>query len=258
MSDLRLEELVNAELDGHLSAREAEELKRLLAASTDAGDTRQALHDTDRLLRTLPAQPFPEFLHHRILAAIRLPEQKTRSGLAAWLGQLTRTKPLRYGLAAAAALVVAVTLNETAELRSHDMSTSDMVGSVMPHQGDQEYSVIDRLEIDTTDYSGDFRLERRSGQLAINVVLNANRPIDIAVDLTRAGVQFDSLTETHGRLESVSTSTSQVRLHGTGRKQFTILLRRDEKAETAGTAVIHLDFSRNGEVIGRETLHPSN
>jgi len=256
MSESRLEELVNAELDRTLDAAGHTELQQLLKSTDNAVRLRAAYGQLDSLLRDLPLQQIPADLCQRILTSVRFPQISDESESH----QLARRQKLavtRFGFAAAAGVVlVAVFFNMTGP-NPVDVPELNIVGSMLPQHGSAGTVVVDRTQLSGTNYTAGFVLQGTTNQWSINVNLDAADPVEITLRLGDSAMQLESVADSQD-LQAISFDSSVLHMTSSGSREFTIVFSREEDLMAAETATIQLEVSSNGQIAQRATLSLSN
>ncbi len=92
---------------------------------------------------------------------------------------------VRYGLAAAAGLVLTIGLYEYRSGATAEQDINSMVGTIMQKDGDSDEVTLDAFAFDFDSISSVVSLQRRNGALVLDVQLDSRVPVDITVDFTR-------------------------------------------------------------------------
>lgn len=254
MTDERLLQLVSAAADGQLSDAEKEELERLLPGSAEARAFQQDLERLDAVLGDIPPATPPPDLLQRIInvvpagkAATTGPARvNTRGG---WLQGLLPVPALRYGLAAAAGLLLAVAFYETGQVLPGD--TSQMVGTVAPA------AALDRFSFRQGGVASEASLARQGDGLLLDIEVTADRPLEVEIDFGASGARIGSLVQSKGPVDSMEFTGQTLRFRATGRRQLTVQLHRNEKAGLAREASIALEYSSSGKLLRQGALIPT-
>jgi hypothetical protein len=259
MSEQRILELLSAEADGELPGADRAELERLLAASPAAARFRQDLHRIDSILRKVPDVAPPETLHDRIMRSVspspaRPRRQRTKQRFG-WFSE-TPFVAVRYGMAAAAGLLVATAFYESRGF-SATPDLTELVGSMAPNGNRGASNVLDAYTFAAEGIDGRLSLQKRNGMLLLDIDVDAERPLDILMDLGAAGVRLAALAQTDDPLQAIETDGRVLRLRAHGRRQATALLERAGFARRTGSETINLEFSSEGRLLQRGSLTPA-
>ena len=240
MSNERLEALLSAALDDALTPDERIELDELLA-SADAAELKGEYSAMEHALRESAELTPPADLHHRILDQARLPSQARKSATtgAGWSGFPAL---LRYGLAAAAGVILTIAIQNTG---TSDMAgVESMVGTMAPAASGEQ--VLDRLQLQTGVFESIATLQQRTDSLYLELELAATAPVDVRVDLTGLSAGVAALTGLDEPFQSMTLQDGIVLLKGHGRHRLQVLL--DGSAAVDGETV-SLEFSSEGRLL---------
>jgi hypothetical protein len=253
MSSERILELVSAAADSALTDEERDLLDRLLEESPEARRFHDDLGRIDSIMRRLPELVPPEALHDRIMAGTSLPLARQRRPIFAWLDSLTPFPVLRYGIATAAGLVLAMVFYESQPNFTETVDITELVGTMAPNRDRTAAEILDTYEFRAEGLESRVLLERRHGALLLDIQVDSDEPVDIAVDLSAAGARVDALVQTENSLESIEIAGQTLRVRALGRRQLTALLHRVDDA-VEGREKIELEFSSDGKLLQRGSL----
>lgn len=249
MIDERIAELIQAGADGELGREETARLKSVLADSSEARRLWGEISELNELLDDVPPLELPDGLHRRIVSQVELPPVKQGLGQVIFgrFGQVPGF--VRYGLAAAAGLVLTVGVYESQKesLLEHDIGS--MVGTIMRNDRAEVEETLDALIFDLEEISSAVRLQRRDGALVLDVLLDAKDPVNITVDFTSDGLQFDAIAQTQRELHSIEFADQAIQVQAHGRHHFAVLLHRDDESVAGGQASIKLRFTSEGKLL---------
>jgi len=245
----RIIELVNAGMDGELNQPEQAELEAALQESSEVREFQAGLRGFADLLENEAPLELPEGLHRQIVEQINLPTKVTT-------GFRFRNIPgfVRYGLAAAAGLVLTVGLYEYRPGAATEQDISSMVGTIMHKDSGSDEVTLDAFAFEFEDISSAVSLQRRDGALVLDVLLDSRDPVDITVDFTSDGLQFDAIAQMQSDLKSIEFADQAIQVEGHGRQHFAVLLHRDGDLAADREASIKLRFSSNGKLIKEGSL----
>jgi hypothetical protein len=222
MADAHHDDLIQAEIDGELDAKQRGELASYLLANPKARELRDEYRRLCATLDAFPEVDPPPQLKDRILAA--LPDHKVTPTRSFW-----SAPRWRYAALVAGALVAGAVVFEIVD--GPGPATSEVSGT-MAAAG----SPVDRVRLDQGPVSGSVSLYREGGRLALAFDLRARSAVDVIV-------------ETGGRT---------LRVGGLGQAgaaaQHTLAL--PEPALQGQT--IGLTFLLDGQPVGRATLRVPN
>jgi anti-sigma factor RsiW len=261
MNDERIIDLVSAATDGELSSDERAEFDRLIEQSPEARRLCDEINRIDSVLRKIPELTPPEMLHGRIMADISLPStgtwQRMTASKAGWLSSLEPFTVLRYGVATAAGIVLAMAFYESHPGLSQPADISELVGTMAANRDRREANIVDTFAFHAERVDGRVSLERRNGMLLLDIRVDAEEPVDISVDLAAAGVRLNALAQTGSSLEFIEITGRVLHVRARGRRQLTAVLHRVNDTAVSGGDTIELEFSSGGKLFQRGALTPA-
>lgn len=249
MIDERSIELIHAGLDGELSDSERVELDTALKGSDEAREFQAGLAAFSGLLEGEDSMDLPDGLHTQIVQNIHLP-----AAVSSKFSFNDIPGFLRYGFAAAAGLLLTVGLYEYRPGATSEQDLSSMVGTIMQQESGGEEVTLDAFAFEFDGISSAVSLQRRDGALVLDVLLDSEGPVDIVVDFTSDGLQFDAIAQMQGDLKSIEIADQAIHIEGSGRQHFAVLLHRDGDLAADHEASITLRFTSNGELIKEGSL----
>jgi hypothetical protein len=250
MIDERTIELIHGGLDGELSDAENAELEARLGQSDEARHYQAQMRELSVFLDRAPEQEVPGGLREKILGQIELPAEK-RGGVEFRFSRIPGF--IRYGLAAAAGLLLAIGIYEYRPAGSDSPDLADMVGTVMPRTAAGEV-VLDTYSFEIDRLSSSVSLQESDGGLVLDVQLDSTGPVDIIVDFTSDGLQFDAIAQLQSDLGSIEVADRAIQIKSRGRQHFAVLLHRDDETADGTAATIRLDFSSEGKLLNSGKL----
>ncbi|MEX2126452.1 MAG: hypothetical protein WD795_21335 [Woeseia sp.] len=252
MNRYRTLELISAAADGELGDAERAELDRLLDESPEAREFQAELENLEALFGDIPLPDMPETLHADIMARVPLPQAISASPMFAWL---RAPAPIwRYGLATAAGLLLAVAFYESPLFFSHTGNTIDLVGTMAPAGSRSDTDLVDSYAFRSDGLETLIRLERGHDSLLLDIRIDADEPVELAVNLAGAGARLEALSQSESPPESISLADRILHIQALGRRRITAHLRRVDDADFAGEAKIELELSSEGKLLQQGSL----
>ncbi len=254
MSSPRDNELIQAGLDGELTADEHSALAKLLDESAEARTLDQELRALSELLAAEPPTELPPGLHEAVLRSAAQtmtapPSQApTRSpspaGPQGWRGALMA---LRYVGAFAAGLLVTAFLYELGTPPPTEDFTG-LAGSMI--QGDAlTTSPVDGFELSSGAVTGRVDLLQGHTVRVVNFELDSAGPVEVTLSYDE-GLGFGGFAQIENELSEVQVANGQIRLVNQGRHRFAVFF--SDSGEEA--ARISLSFRADRELIHEQTL----
>jgi hypothetical protein len=245
MLEERTLNLINADVDGELTAREKQELDAILEISAEARAMRAELLKLSHLLDSMPEQSPPHGFSSRILNQLAPPP---RAPGFSWSGLFAASiQPATTGLAFAAGLLLAVGYYEMAPPSGASIDTAGMVGTMVVGKNGGMNLLNNNLKFSGEDFSGTVSLNENSGLYVLNFDLDSTDRQEIKVGLDRTGLSFGGFAETPGRpdsvVDTVIISGGTLRVVSQGRQQFAVFLRGISPEQPVSAELITIDLS---------------
>lgn len=232
----RLHELIQADLDGALSAAERAELARLLLQDPDARRLHGQLQRTDRLLRDIPADEPPAGLRDAVIAG------SARPGVAA--GRWNRLSTYRIAAAFVGGLLV---VGIAYFLSDGSPPGRELQGSVSASKDLAAATVTEpRASLQAEGFEVEASLHRDGDRLRLELASSAARPGELAVKIDPAAT-------------SLAGSADDVSLAGK-RDEVTVRLpagRHVSVLDFSGASPLRLELRAEGRVIAEARLSVS-
>ena len=257
MTEARNLELISASIDRQLDADDEAALKQLLESSPAARELDIDLRRLDTLLNDVPDLDPPASLHAQIMARIEPRQERQRSSIGDWLMQASLGAGFRYAMAAGAGALAAFVLLHGQSMAPTTTDMSDLVGTIAPHSAPVNSNNLDEYSFRADGAESLIKLERSNGSLYLNIEIDAQTPLDIAVDLSGAGIQPDAIAQLDSSFDAITISGQALQLRAVGRQRMTILLRRVDDTVIAEKAIIELEFSSDGRLLQQGELRPT-
>jgi hypothetical protein len=254
MTDERTMQLISAAADGQLTADEQAELERLLESSSEAREFAADLEQMDAILLDSQALDVPGSLHARIVESIDLPGASPQPSGRGWQRPPDLGALFRYGLAAAAGVLLAVSLYESQVILTGTPDFSKLVGTMAPDRVVAEADIVDVYDFRKDGFASLAQLQRRDGNLYLDIQIEADQPLDISVTISPAGIWPGALAQLKDSFESIAIADSALQVRASGERRLTVLLSHVGDATFEGQAKIELEFSSNGRLLERGLL----
>ena len=224
----RLQELIQADLDGALSPSERAELARALLQDHDARRLQREFRRTDQLLRDIPTAEAPAGLRDEILAARGLQAQPEVSGRPRYSQPFYRI---------AAVVLVGVLIVGISEL------LRDSNGPVPNLQGSLRAAPQDHLSLRADDVEVRASLMRVGSKLRLELNSTATIASEVVAMIDPAMM---ALVGNSGEAQ-LTTTNGQVTVRLAPGSQFSVL-------EFSGAAPIHLELRSDGRLLNAGKL----
>ncbi len=251
-----IRDLLNANIDGEISAAEKDELERLLAGSESVRNLDKELRTITELLNALPVIEPPKYLQGAIERRVRLPAgngQREKPGI---LGPWLDSPRLRTGLALAAAVVLSFSVYEMGS-RPITPGDAEKMSGTMVKKGTHSLQgkILDSVHVDTAQLNGLVELRKKDDLFTLDVKLNSEGPVELVVDYAGRGLDFDGAAPMQDPNDAVSVRDGAIHLASSGDKQFTVTFRRISDLQTNDPIV--LNFLARDQLVKQAELNIS-
>lgn len=246
MLEERTLNLINADIDGELTAVERQELDQILETSAEARTMRNELLKLSNLLESAPLQTPPPGLSERILSQLKPSKTAARSVVT---GFFKSFQPATAGLAFAAGLLLTVGFYEMSPQKVTSGNPASMVGTIVAGQPGGLNLLENNLYFNNDGLSGTVSLVEKSGLYVLNFDLDSEQRKQIEVGLDQTGLVFGGFAETPGIsdnvVDSVSITAASMRVSSQGKQNFAIFLREKSGGQSVAADLITIDFSND-------------
>lgn len=280
MIDERLTQMINAAADGELSADDQIELDQQLADSVEARAYHAQLEQMEAALRSIEQIEPPAVLRQQILRRIKLPHASASasasasdsdpasrpgfvSGLLAEFGRVPAL--MRYGVTAAAGLLLAVAFYETTSgsIGGAGADFHQMAGTMVSREV-SDALILDSYRSETDRLTSSARLEQHDDSLILDLEFDSEMPVDVRIKLADTGLRIASFVQIpiEAGFETLEFADQTMHLKGRGRRRAAVLLHSSDTANPnrgeTHVGAITLEFSSNGNVVQQAALRPYN
>jgi hypothetical protein len=252
MLEERTLHLINADIDGELTADEREDLDLILDSSSEARAMRAELLRLSNLLDSLPEQSPPSNLSKQILNKLAPPTLASNFSLS---GLFASFQPATASLAFAAGLLLTIGFYELSPNSQSLGETGSMVGTMVASQPGSQDLLKNDIFLKGEGFSGTVSLRNNDGVYILNFDLDSEDMTEIEVGLDRTGLSFGGFAETRSDadkvFESVTMFGGTLRVVNQGQQQFAVFLRVNSPEQAVNAGSITIDFSREGDSLNR-------
>ncbi|MEE4173411.1 MAG: hypothetical protein V2I57_04085 [Xanthomonadales bacterium] len=250
MDKERIQELVQAGVDGELDAEGRQRLAALLDESAEARALHEDLERLKAFIDRAPELPVPDSLHDAIVRGVTLPSPPAWKR---WLRFSELPGFVRYGMAGAAAMVLTVVVYQAGEQLDPAQGYDDLVGTIAASGPDARK--VDEVKFGSADARGEARLLAKPEGYALAVDLDLAAPTELAITLPGEAYRFNAFAQGADSLSAVSWSGNRLTATADGKQRFVVLL--SESTGDPSPGEITLSLSRNGTVLLAGALDPS-
>lgn len=246
MIDQKVINLIQAGVDGELDDAGRTELERVLEASEEARQCHAELRRVAEFLDGAePAEP-PGDLHARIVDGITLPGARASRSL---FGFARFPASVRYGLAAAAGVVLTLVMVGQRGPGYDPKGLDDMTGTIAPRAADSAAPALGEHRFEVPGARGGLLLRRQGDDFALELTFDADTPLDFRIDLAGGGLAFDAVARASAAPASLEWADGSMSVSGQGRQRLVLRTRPATSPADASPGVVELTLSRGGRVI---------
>lgn len=245
-------DLINAEIDGELSADDRERLDTYLAGNPAAREYRDDLAGFCGQLNTIEKLEPPEHLQHLILDNLKpVAKAKPGRGTGNVFVALFGVNTVRYAASFAAGVILTYALVNSGQISdgAFDDVTS-LVGTMTQPEPLGEVARVDDLRLTLNEIAGTVTLHRSGPMLIIEFDLASEGPFEIVAGFTDPDVWFNGFAQLESEGTSISAATGKVTLSTLGQGRYAVYL----YDASPGGATVDLQFISSGILIHQETL----
>ena len=242
----KFSDLINADLDGEISAAEKIELQAFLDANAEG----QALYDELASLCTtlegVEQEEPPPYMRHIIMNSV--PPTRPADESPGFLRVLLATPALKYSVTFAAGVFLTLSIVNSSQVsnRAFDNVTG-LVGTVAdPVHADLE----DSIDVVGPEVAGTVSLRSAGSMLILDFDLVARDHIEIETEYTDRTIWFNGFAQLESEGTSVAAETGRVRLGMDGKRRYAVYLHNPGGRETT----VNLKFLVDGEVLRTASL----
>lgn len=225
--DERTVELIHGDIDGELDDAQRAELGSILEASAEARSEHERLRTLSAMMAGLPERDPPPGLRDSILGQARPPARTAR--------RLPGRKRTGLGLAAAlAATVVGIAVFIGQHPEFAELDASALAGTLgRPLVGGPPPS----MRFDGAIVSGTIVLHRGKEGLALEVELDASKPVEIVAAARGVRLDLQGFVRVDGAPSGMDAEEGTIRVSHAGRQHYVLVLASDDPPAAIELAV---------------------
>lgn len=235
-------DLINADIDGEISASEKRELEAVLATSSEAKALHADLSVLCQAMDSAEAVVPPTYLRHSILEMTG--SMRSRSRLATPARRFLSSPALRFTGAFAAGVVLALGIFSISKMPATKFDDlTGLVGTISDRgAGSADKSLI---YIGRSDISGSVAIHRSGQLLIVDLDLVSQVPVDVVTEFPGKDVWFNGFAQLESSGTSVAAEPGRVTVRAEGKRRYAIYLHDADGKDTT----VDLRFVAGGTVI---------
>ncbi len=244
--DQHIINLINADIDGEISADEKSELDAVLKENPAARAMHAELTAFLGSIDAVEAEIPPPHLRHVIKNQTR---PATRVEEHPGFPQLLFASPIvKYAMTFAAGVLLTLSIISSSQISNSAFDdVTGLVGTVANQEATKLQSTI---EIEKSDVAGKVSLRSSGSILILDFDLVASGPVEVQANYPKRKVWFNGFGQLESNGTSMSAQPGSVTLGMDGKRRYAVYLYNDGKPDVT----IDLQFSAGGKVIHTASL----
>ena len=239
-------DLINADIDGEISAAEKGELQAFLDESAEG----QALHDdlssVCDTLDAIQSEEPPTHLRHIIMNSVK-PTRKPEES-PGFLQILFATPAVKYAVTFAAGVILTLSIVDSDKISNH--AFDDVTGLVGTVSAPVNSALASSISVTKPDLAGTVSLRSAESMLILDFDLVAKNHIDIEAIYSDPSIWFNGFGQLESEGTTISAETGRVRLGMNGKRRYAVYLHNQGGRETT----VNLRFLEDGKVVHEASL----
>ena len=242
----KFQDLINADIDGEISAEEQAELQAFLADSAEGRALHDSLSSLCLALDNADDESPPVHLRHVIMNSIPKPPASESS--PGFFKSLLGVPALHYAISFAAG--VFLTMSIISSDQASNQAFDDVTGLVGTVANPVNATIASSVSVDELDVAGVVSLRSAGSLMILDFDLVSKDPIEVEADYKDPSIWFNGFAQLPSEDTSVSAETGRVRLGMVGKRRYAVYLHNQGNRE----ATVTLRFLANGEVVHEASL----
>jgi hypothetical protein len=240
-------DLINADIDGEISAVEKQELEAILAIDREAQAVHSELSMICEAMESAETVTPPTYLKHTILEMTG--PKRSRSKFPVSGTRFFSVPAIRIAGAFAAGVILALGfLRSDLVSRNSFDDVTGLVGTMTDRGAD--LSAKNSINISRSDINGTVTIYRSGQILIVEFDLSSHVPIDIVAEFPGDDVWFNGFAQLESSGTSVAAEPGRVTVRTEGKRRYAVYLHDVASRETT----IDLRFIAAGNVIHEAQL----
>lgn len=245
----RYTELMNAEIDGEISADDQALLERYLEEHPEARAYRDQLHAMCRMLDDAPTLDAPKGLGEPALAQIRPAAARTRASgpsLAETINSWFGIPAVKYAMSFAAGVILtfALVTSDQASRSAFD-DVTNLVGTMSSIDARGGVAARDDLQLSLNELAGSVSLLSAGQLMILDFDLASTQPVEIVAHFDNRDIWFNGFAQLQSTGTTVAAATGQVTVRMDGQRRYAVYLHNSGDTD----ATVSLDFYSSGALL---------
>jgi hypothetical protein len=251
--EAKITALINAEIDGQISAEDQALLDRYLAENDAARTFRDELSSLCSELDAMNDVPLPADLRQPALeragiaAKTAKPVQRpVRRGWQSILNEFLSTAPLRYAVSFATGVVLTLALFSSDQIsRQAFDDVTGLVGTMSEPGTTGDATIVDRMGLTLNELAGSVSLASSGSLMILDFNLVSEKPVEIVAKFDDRDVWFNGFAQLESAGTSVIAQSGQVTVRMEGQRRYAVYLHNTGRR----AAIVRLSFYASGQLL---------
>ena len=239
-------DLINAAIDGEISAGEKAELEAFLDSSDDGRALHDELSSLCNTLDGLEQEEPPVHLRHVIMNSV--PPTRRPDESPGFLQTLLGAPAFKYAFTFAAGVILALTIVDSSNVSNK--AFDDVTGLVGTIADPIDASVASAISVDELDVAGVVALRSAGSLMILDFDLVSKDHIEIEAGYSDPSIWFNGFAQLESDDTTVAAAPGRVRLGMKGKRRYAVFLHNQGERETT----VKLRFLADGEVVHEANL----
>lgn len=239
-------DLINAALDGEISAGERAELEAFLARSEEGRALHDELASLCSTLDELDREEPPVHLRHVIMnSAPPTPKPDAQTG---FLHTLLGMPAFKYAFTFAAGVILALSVVDSNQVSNR--AFDDVTGLVGTIAQPVDSTLASAVSVDELDVAGIVSLRSAGSLMILDFDLVSKDHIEIEAGYSDPSIWFNGFAQLESDDTTVAAAPGRVRVGMKGKRRYAVFLHNRGEHETT----VNLRFLADGEVVHEASL----
>jgi len=243
-------DLINADIDGEISAADKAELQAFLDQSAEGRALHEQLAALCVTLQATPQEDPPPYMRHIIMNSV--PPTRTVEESPGFLQVLLATPALKYAATFAAGIFLTLSIVNSSQIsnRAFDNVTG-LVGTVADPV---DAALASSVSITESAVAGTVSLRSAGSMLILDFDLAAMDPIEVEADYSDKSIWFNGFAQLESDGTSVSAEAGRIQVGMEGKRRYAVYLQNKGNHD----ASFDLRFMADGEIVHQARLEYSS
>jgi hypothetical protein len=239
-------DLINADIDGEISAPEKAALQAFLEESAAGRALHEELSSVCATLDAVESEEPPPHMRHVIMNSVKPTPKKEDS--PSFLQILFGAPAVRYALTFGTGVFLTLSIVNSSQIS--DRAFDDVTGLVGTVADPIDASRASSFSVTKPDLAGTVTLRSAQSMLILDFDLVAREHIEIEADYSDRSIWFNGFAQLESEGTTISAETGRIRLGMEGKRRYAVYLHNQDGRGTT----VNLRFLADGKVVHEASL----